>query len=139
MWRISPNGSWLCAQLAAVKPCFLSGISVLTESIWALGELPACWVHTCTHTQREGWKGESMRVFPYLASAVLRCAQQAAQLGPRCGSHVMRSWEAEDKRLMVPVNPVFYQVQDWVITKGMIPAWSTGPAPLYAVMPAGDP
>lgn len=32
---------WLCVQLAAVKPCFLSGISVLTESIWALGELPA--------------------------------------------------------------------------------------------------
>lgn len=41
------------------------------------------------------------RVFSYLASAVLRCAQQAAQLGPRCGSHVMRSWEAEDKRPMV--------------------------------------
>ncbi len=40
-------------------------------------------------------------VFPYLASVVLRCAQQAAQLGPRCGSHVMRSWEAEDKRPMV--------------------------------------
>lgn len=34
--------SWLCVQLAAVKPCFLSGILVLTESIWALGELPAC-------------------------------------------------------------------------------------------------
>lgn len=43
--------SWLCVQLAAVKPCFLSGISVLTESIWALGELPACWVPTCTHTK----------------------------------------------------------------------------------------
>lgn len=36
-----------------------------------------------------------------LSCAVLCCAQQAAQLGPRCGSHVMRSWEAEDKRPMV--------------------------------------
>lgn len=40
-------------------------------------------------------------VFPYLASVVLCCAQQATQLGPRCGSHVMWSWEAEDMRLMV--------------------------------------
>lgn len=40
-------------------------------------------------------------VFSYLASAVIHGAQHAAQLGPRCGSHVMRSWEAEDKRPMV--------------------------------------
>lgn len=39
--------------------------------------------------------------FPYQASVVQRCAQQAAQLGPRCGCHVMWSWEARDKRLMV--------------------------------------
>lgn len=41
-------------------------------------------------------------VFP-----VLR-AQQAAQLGPRCGSHVTQSWEAEDKRPMVgPLHGLF--------------------------------
>lgn len=43
----------VCALLAAVKPCFLSGISVLTERIWVLGELPACWFLTCTHKERE--------------------------------------------------------------------------------------
>lgn len=51
----------LCVQLAAVKPCFLSGISVLTESIWAQGELPACWVLTCTHTQGGGDGGGCSR------------------------------------------------------------------------------
>lgn len=42
--------SWRCVQLVSVKPCFLSGISVLTESIWALGELPAYCLFTCLHT-----------------------------------------------------------------------------------------
>lgn len=50
----------VCVQLT-VKPCFLSGISVLTESIWALGELPSCWVLTCT--QREG-ADEVVHSFP---------------------------------------------------------------------------
>lgn len=27
---------------------------MLTESIWALGELPACWVLTCTHVEGGG-------------------------------------------------------------------------------------
>lgn len=72
MWsRLSSPGSWslsvlaVCVQLA-VKPCFLSGISVLTESIWALGELPSCWVLTCTHRGREGGEGadEVVHSFP---------------------------------------------------------------------------
>lgn len=41
------------------------------------------------------WRGSTSVPQPSLS------AQQAAQLGPRCGSHVMRSWEAEDKRPMV--------------------------------------
>lgn len=49
--------------------------------------------------------------FPYLA--VLRCAQQAAQLGPRCGSHVIRSWEAEDKRPMVGLFLGLGSVLQW--------------------------
>lgn len=41
-------------------------------------------------------------VFPVLS------AQQAAQLGPRCGSHVTQSWEAGDKRLMLgPLHALF--------------------------------
>lgn len=41
------------------------------------------------------WRGSTRVPRPRLG------AQRAAQLGPRCGSHVMRSWETEDKRPMV--------------------------------------
>lgn len=35
-------------------------------------------------------------------------AQQAARLGPRCGSHVTQSWEAGDKRPMIgPLHGLF--------------------------------
>lgn len=35
---------------------------------------------------------------PGFLAPILGCAQQAAQLGPRCGNHVMWSWKPGDKR-----------------------------------------